>query len=103
MSRHTYRWYRIPDRLALGLYALAASLWRDWFPGRVCATCRWYKDLGRGEGTCNRELGFGYGAETAAKGACEHWHELRHCPYCKATDHDLDHCPERWQPKKESK
>ena len=100
MSRHTYAWYRIPDRIVLGLYALAASVWRDWFPRKTCDRCRYYRDH-NGE-HCYRQLGYGYGRPVPEEYTCEHWHELRHCPYCMATDHDLDHCPERWQPKKES-
>lgn len=29
---------------------------------------------------------------------CSRQHkELRYCPYCQATGHDLDDCPERWR------
>ncbi len=77
MSRHTYPWYTWPGRAVLLLGSLAASVWRDWFPGKVCVRCRWYKDLGRGRGSCNRELGFGYGAETFAKGTCKHWEKRK--------------------------
>ena len=98
MSRHTYAWYRIPDRIVLGLYALAASLWRDWLPGKVCARCRSFDAKRMGPPICKRD-----NHVVGHRSTCEHWNELRRCPYCKATDHDIDHCPERWQPKKESK
>ncbi|MDI9433104.1 MAG: hypothetical protein QM570_15415 [Planctomycetota bacterium] len=72
MSRRTYAWYRIPDRLALGLYALAVSLWRDWFPRHTCARCKWRR-TGRAGDSCNREIGYGYGRRLPEAYTCKHW------------------------------
>jgi hypothetical protein len=42
MSKHIYRWYQIPGRAMLGVYALGKSLLRDWFPQH------WRKRKGKG-------------------------------------------------------
>ncbi len=67
----SYPWYRIPDRLALGIYALAASVWRDWFPPKTCDQCKHY--AGRAGRHCYRQLGYGYGRPAPDKFTCEHW------------------------------
>ena len=44
MSRHTYPWYTWPGRAVLIVGSLAASVVREWFPGKVSS----------GAGTCTR-------------------------------------------------